>query len=158
MHKASSSLSCKISFFPSPDNIDSPRTLATPFRHSSASSNSQQLQLQLNRSKNHRPALSPPLRCTGNFSKSCLIWSLILVWITHFTRFCSYMRDLFLLLLYSLSDFNNKSILIDVKKKKKKKSKRSWNITFYGKENKLITIGHFWLFLNQRVDTLKGQL
>ncbi|KAK7851683.1 hypothetical protein CFP56_041261 [Quercus suber] len=63
MHKASSSLSCKISFFPSPDNIDSPRTLATPFRHSSASSNSQQLQLQLNRSKNHRPALSP-LRCT----------------------------------------------------------------------------------------------
>ncbi|KAK7858522.1 adenine phosphoribosyltransferase 1 [Quercus suber] len=67
MHKASSSLSCKISFFPSPDNIDSPRTLATPFRHSSASSNSQQLQLQLNRSKNHRPALSP-LRCTASDS------------------------------------------------------------------------------------------
>ncbi|XP_050264308.1 adenine phosphoribosyltransferase 1-like [Quercus robur] len=67
MHKASSSLSCKISFFPSPDSIDSPRTLATPFRHSSASSNSQQLQLQLNHSKNHRPALSP-LRCTASDS------------------------------------------------------------------------------------------
>ena len=124
MHKASSSLSCKISFFPSPDNIDSPRTLATPFRHSSASSNSQLLQLQLNRSKNHRPALFPPLRCTGNFSKSCLIWSLILAWITHFTRCCIYIRDLFLLLLYSLSDFNNKSILINVKQKKKEKKKQ----------------------------------
>lgn len=123
MHKASSSLSCKISFFPSPDNIDSPRTLATPFRHSSASSNSQQLQVQLNHSKNHRPALSP-LRCTGNFSKSCLIWSLILAWITHFTRCCIYIRDLFLLLLYSLSDFNNKSILINFKQKKKEKKKQ----------------------------------
>ena len=41
------------------------------------------------------------------------------------------MRDLFLLLLYSLSDFNNKSILIDVKQKKKKKKARDHGILLF---------------------------